>query len=410
MNKFWQFRNAADGQGESGAELLLYGPISESSWWGDEITPKQFNDDLLALGDVKEIKVRINSPGGDVFAAAAIYNSLKQHPAQVHTYVDGLAASAASVIAMAGDRVTMPAASMMMIHNPITIAMGDAREMRATADVLDKVRDTIIEAYQSKTSMPRADIIGLMNSETWMTGQDAVSKGFADEVDSGHAVQASIKGRLMIVNGLGFDMGNWRTVPTALLDGDRTDQSDLTDRTIENTIAPSASAGITSSDSVTGQMEAQMDPMNTTPEAEPVVEPVTEPSAETVAEELADLASDEQEPVEVDAVAEAVKAERSRSAAIRALAPVGCEALVDAAINDGITAEAFAVKVLGSDEFKNSEKRAARLRDAAAVDGVSTSGSKTLSEDTIKNMDEKERQVRWPEIVAFYKAKRESGK
>ena len=118
--KFWSFK-ALD---ETTGELLLYGEISDISWWGDEVTPKQFKEDLDALGDIDVLNVYINSPGGDVFAGQAIYSMLKRHKAQVKVYIDGLAASIASLVAMAGDKVIMPANAMMMIHNPWTWCWG----------------------------------------------------------------------------------------------------------------------------------------------------------------------------------------------------------------------------------------------------------------------------------------------
>lgn len=157
--KFWQFmRNETPVEGEPEADLLLYGEISDFSWWGDEVTPKQFADDLVSMGNVSHIRVRINSPGGDVFAAQAIYNLLKSHSAKVTAHIDGLAASAASVIAMPGDEVIMPGNSMMMIHNPWTYIAGDARDLRKTADTLDQVRETLIATYQAKGGMDRLSV------------------------------------------------------------------------------------------------------------------------------------------------------------------------------------------------------------------------------------------------------------
>ena len=135
-NKFWQFKaNTEDGP----AELLLYGDISSSSWWGDEVTPKEFKKDLDDLGNVDEINVFINSDGGDVFAGQTIYSMLKRHKAKITVYVDGLAASIASVIAMAGDIIKMPKNSMMMIHNPWTWGAGYAADFRKLVDDKDKI-------------------------------------------------------------------------------------------------------------------------------------------------------------------------------------------------------------------------------------------------------------------------------
>lgn len=199
--KFWQFRAAAKGAGE----LMLYGPIGSSTWWGDEVTPKQFADDLKALGDIDELKVYINSEGGDIFAGAAIHSMLKRHKAHVTTYVDGLAASIASVIAMAGDTVIMPKNAMMMIHNPWTIAMGNAEEFRKLADDLDMMRESMLATYIDKTHMDRDELIALLDAETWLTAEDAVAKGFADEIAPEKQVAASVRDGHLVLNGREVD-------------------------------------------------------------------------------------------------------------------------------------------------------------------------------------------------------------
>jgi len=214
--KFWQFRAKAD-TGQSEGELLLYGDISEASWWGDEVTPKQFKEDLDALGDISVLNVYINSGGGDVFAGQAIHSMLKRHKAQVKVYVDGLAASIASVIAMAGDIVYMPKNSMMMIHNPWTIAMGNAEDFRKLADDLDKIRESLVIAYQDKSGLERDKIIELLNAETWMTAEEAVSYGFADEIEETKQLAASVGNGRLTVNGQMFDLSRYRNPPKLAL-------------------------------------------------------------------------------------------------------------------------------------------------------------------------------------------------
>lgn len=154
-------------------EILIYSDIGES-WWGESITAATIKSQLQ--GDVT---VRLNSPGGDVFEGFAIYNLLKQHDGKVTIHVDGLAASAASIIAMAGDEVHMPAASMMMIHDPWTMAVGGVDDMLKTAELLEKVKDAIIPAYTERTGLDADEISTMMTAETWMTGAEAAAKGFA---------------------------------------------------------------------------------------------------------------------------------------------------------------------------------------------------------------------------------------
>ena len=216
MRKFWNLRAAAD-EPKTG-ELLLYGPIGSDDglgWLFDDVTPKQFHEELSGLGDVENLRVMINSPGGDVFAGQAIHSMLNRHPAKVTVYVDGLAASIASIVAMAGDTVVMPRNAMMMIHNPWTVALGDAREFRKLAETLDGIRDSMIAAYESKSGKPRAEILPLLNAETWMTAEQAVEMGFADEIEEKKKVSASlIRPGVLAVNGREFDLGHYRNAPT----------------------------------------------------------------------------------------------------------------------------------------------------------------------------------------------------
>ena len=165
--------------------LHLNGTIAEESWFDDDITPQLFKDELFA-GD-GDITVWINSPGGDCVAAAQIYNMLMDYKGNVTIKIDGIAASAASVIAMADTKVLMSPVSMLMIHNPITVAMGDAGEMEKAIEMLGSVKDSIINAYEIKTGLSRAKISHLMDAETWMDANKAVELGFADDILSRHS-------------------------------------------------------------------------------------------------------------------------------------------------------------------------------------------------------------------------------
>jgi len=174
--RFWNWARNEDGS----RTLYLDGAIAEESWLGDEITPKQFKEELQSgEGDVT---IWLNSPGGDVFAAAQIYNMLMDYPGNVIVKIDGLAASAASVIAMAGGDVYMSPVSMMMIHNPATIAIGDTEEMEKAIAMLDEVKESIINAYELKTGLSRARISHMMDAESWMNAKKAVELGFADDI------------------------------------------------------------------------------------------------------------------------------------------------------------------------------------------------------------------------------------
>lgn len=176
MRKFWNWVRNDSGE----RTLYLNGVIAEETWWGDEITPKMFKDDLLSGNG--NITVWINSPGGDVFAAAQIYNMLMDYTGQVTVKIDGLAASAASVVAMAGGEVYMSPVSMIMVHNPSTIAIGDSEEMIRAKALLDEVKESIINAYELKSGLSRAKLSHLMDAETWMNAHKAVELGFADKI------------------------------------------------------------------------------------------------------------------------------------------------------------------------------------------------------------------------------------
>lgn len=160
--------------------LFLNGTIAEESWFDDDVTPQLFKDELNK-GD-GNITVWINSPGGDCVAAAQIYNMLIDYKGDVTVKIDGIAASAASVIAMAGTNVLMSPVSMLMIHNPMTIAFGNKGEMEKAISMLDEVKESIINAYEIKTGMSRAKLSHLMDSETWMDAHKAVELGFADDI------------------------------------------------------------------------------------------------------------------------------------------------------------------------------------------------------------------------------------
>lgn len=189
MKKFWNWKNRIVLNQETNLEqvervLFLNGTIAEDSWFDDDVTPQLFKEELVSgSGD---ITVWINSPGGDCVAAAQIYNMLREYEGNVTVKIDGIAASAASVIAMAGDKVLMSPVSMMMIHNPMTVAFGDSGEMQKAIDMLKSVKDSIINAYEIKTGLSRTKLAHLMDAETWMDAGKAVELGFADEI-MGHS-------------------------------------------------------------------------------------------------------------------------------------------------------------------------------------------------------------------------------
>jgi len=163
---------------ENGRTLFLDGPIAEETWYGDEVTPKQFRAELLS--DEGDITIWINSPGGDVFAASQIYNMLMDYKGHVTVKIDGIAASAASVIAMAGSEVLMSPVALMMIHNPMTLAFGDTEEMQKAIGMLSEVKESILNSYEIKTGLSRTKLSHLMDAESWFNAKKAIELGFAD--------------------------------------------------------------------------------------------------------------------------------------------------------------------------------------------------------------------------------------
>lgn len=202
MNKFWEVKNEVNGN----AEILIYGAIaSERTWFGDEATPKQFADDLKALGG-RDVTVRINSGGGDVFAAHAIHNLLKSYEGKVTAIIDGLAASAATVVAVAADKIVMPSNALMMIHDPAIGLDGyyPAAELSKLIDALATIKTSIVAAYRKRCSASDAEIETMMSNETWMGATECKEKGFADEIIGG--VAAAINGSTLVINSVSHDL------------------------------------------------------------------------------------------------------------------------------------------------------------------------------------------------------------
>lgn len=211
MEEFWKFKNNADGE----AELLLYGEISDASWYGDEVTPKKFADDLAACGG-KNLTVRVNSPGGDVFAAQAIYNQLKAYSGKVTVKIDGMCASAATVIACAGETVIMPSNTIYMIHNPKSAMLGyyDAVQLGKVSDRLTTVKQTIVNVYMGRVgnALSEVQVKHKMDSEEWMTADKAKEYGFVDEIADEIPIENRWEDNLLIVNSVSCKLDRFENV------------------------------------------------------------------------------------------------------------------------------------------------------------------------------------------------------
>lgn len=203
--KFW---NVMKNEEEKSAELILYGSIGHDEDW-DDISDKAFKRDIENLGDVENITLHINSPGGSVFSAIAIANTLKNHKAKVTANIDGIAASAATIITSACDIVRMPKNAHFMIHNPMTFAYGNNQDMEKTLNMLNKVKDSIIETYLYKSNTDKETLSELMNEETWMDAETAKGYGFIDEIINEEIEEEIIENKL-IINNMAFDISKFK--------------------------------------------------------------------------------------------------------------------------------------------------------------------------------------------------------
>lgn len=350
MNRFWNFRNEAGRV----PELLVYGDIDD--FWGD-VQSKEFVEQLSAI-TAKELHVRINSLGGSVFAAQAIYSSLRRHPANVTVFIDGIAASAATLIAMAGDKIVMPNNAMMMIHNPLTWTAGDAEGLREMADVLDKVRDTIVATYREKTELEDAKIIELMDAETWMTASEALELGFVDEVSPAMEIAAKAgKNGALIVNGLTFDESRRRRMPEGWL--------------------------------------ARVEIENTN---DPVYDSPGEEVEDMTLEELRENHPEIYNAISEAARNEGVQQERERIRNIEEMAMPGHEDLViKAKFETGVSPEAFAMEIIKAEKAAKQGFLEARARDAEPLKNVAPS----IAGDQLESEDDKRKPIINASVEAF---------
>ena len=203
--KFW---NVMKNDEEKSAELILYGSIGSDEYW-DDISDKAFKQDIENLGDVENIILHINSPGGSVFSAVAIANTLKNHKAKITANIDGLAASAATIITSACDIVKMPKNALFMVHNPITFAYGNNQDMQKTLEMLNKVKNSIIETYLNKAKTDKETLSELMDNETWMSAEEAKEYGFIDEILDENVEKEVIENKL-IINNMAFDISRFK--------------------------------------------------------------------------------------------------------------------------------------------------------------------------------------------------------
>ena len=227
---FWKFKNEAESEV---AELMLYGEISDVSWYGDEVTPKQFHEDLITC-EGKDLAVHINSPGGDVFAAQAIYTQLKAYTGKVTMYIDGMCASAATIIACAGDTVIMPSNTIYMIHNPKSAMLGyfDAPQLDKISESLGAVKQTIVNVYMARVqgALSETQLKHKMDSESWMTASEAKNYGFVDEITDAIPIENKWEGDALIVNSVSCRLDRFKNISDlrAILPNEKQKRSEST--------------------------------------------------------------------------------------------------------------------------------------------------------------------------------------
>ncbi len=207
--KFWDFKM----KGSQVGELFLYGDIASSTWWGDEVTPKQFKEDLDALGDIDELRVYINSGGGDVFAGWNIINILARHKARKIGYNDGLAGSIAFCILMSLDEVVAMENSMFMTHNCWTITMGNRHELRDQADQMEKIDRMLSEATAKRSGKTPEEVMAIQDAESWFSAAEALQEGFADKIQEGMKLAASIDGGFLVCGKERFPVERYKNMP-----------------------------------------------------------------------------------------------------------------------------------------------------------------------------------------------------
>jgi ATP-dependent protease ClpP protease subunit len=356
MNEFYRFRAEA-GDEPSSAELMIFSTIGEWDDMGD-VSAKAFAKDLAKLPtSVKRLDIHINSPGGSVFEAQGIYSRLADHRSTKHVYVDGLAASAASIVAMVGHKIFIRANANMMIHMPSGLAMGNADDMRHMATALDSITESMINVYAKRTGLERDELRDLLAAETWFSPQDAVEKGFADEVRGVVKAAAMVDGdpKHTVINGRCFDLSRFQNLPAFTAS---TNKPKTMDPKPPKATTPTTGAEPEGDDTppVTGTPPAPKPPAPAPkpqpqpPKPQPPPEPTTlTPAAETDFDKGA-------------------QAERQRVAALMELDRPATHAIVQAAIKEG-KQPADIVKAC----FEAMDKKGthdARHADASALNGI----------------------------------------
>lgn len=393
----FEIKNLSNGE----VEVLLYGEIGGFSWetWRVENGAKEFAEKIAAI-KASKIILRINSPGGNVFEGQAMHSALKNHPAEVVAHIDGIAASIASVIAMGADKVIMPENAMMMIHNPWGGVMGDAAEIRKMAETMDKIKESLVSAYQGKTGLSRAKISKLMDEETWMTAKEAKKLGFADEISEEIQAAASLSDGALSLGGVEFKSQMFKNFPKELMkmakikaendakeDQNATEglESSASEPAVANSEAEAGEAPVPAPAETSSEQGAEAVPSGEKPAPVPAeaAAPAESAPAPQAAEELtAEFLKAKHPDVFAKVMAMGAQFERERISAIEALGIQGHGALVaKAKFEQAMSPETLAMEVMRAEKDRRAKAMVDRRKDAEALNSVATSGIADVIED-----------------------------
>lgn len=353
-DKFWRLVAQDSGDEPSAFDLLIFNAIGDP--WSEETTwAKAFTEELWKLPkSVRRLNIHINSPGGSVAEAQAIYSALADHQSEKVVYIDGIAASAATIPAMVGHRVFIRSNANMMIHSPMAIAFGNANAMRDAISMLESVTESIVNVYQKKSGLDRDELRALMEAETWFTAEQAVKRGFADEVRGVIKAAASTENGHVIFNGTEFDLGAFRYRKTPAF-------PEATTMNKKATITAQAAPP-----------PEEPPPQEPPPEQKPEPKPAASGaiSAEQVEARRKAIAEVRRQfPSEAqDIFNEGILAERTRLAGLDRFSDAACAGIVAAARTDGRTADQIAAECY--DAVTRAGRADARRNDAAALNGI----------------------------------------
>ena len=350
---FYRFRCEATGE-PSSAELLIFAAIGD---WEDmgEVSAQAFARDLSKLPtSVKRLDIHINSPGGSLSEAQAIYSRLADHRSDKHVYIDGLAASAASIVAMVGHKIFIRANANMMIHLPSALAIGNADDFRGVIAALESMTESMINVYAKRTKIDRTELRALLAAETWFSAQQAVEKGFADELRGVVKAAAMIDEKHAIFNGLEFDLSRFHNVPAFTATENKPKGT-----TQMKPKAQTAAEETPPKEGDDKEKKGNGEEGKETPPATPQTPP-TPPEPPKTGEPSSDTA------------AKAVQAERARVAALLELDRPATHSIVQAAIKDGKQVTDVIKDVMAAMDRAGTQN--ARRADAHQLDGIAPSG------------------------------------